>query len=95
MVSRLSWQDVIKRAPAIHPFVIEFPAYTKEEVIDIATLDCPADEDAHFYRAFTTTMYELVHRPCRNLNELRHLATLLFPKYLAPVKAGKCKFLFL
>jgi origin recognition complex subunit 5 len=88
MLSRYAWTDLLKKSHVAHPFILEFPHYSKEDILDIVSLDCPTDEDPRFYKNFARMMYETIHRPCKNLSELRHLVSLVFPKYLEPVKKG-------
>ena len=55
-------------------------------LLEILALDKPADEDdVGFYLSFVDLLYSVFHGPCRDLNELRHVAALLFPKYREPV----------
>lgn len=63
-----------------------------EEMLEILAKDCPADESPAFFRAFVELLYGVFHHSCKNLNELRHMAELLFPKYREPVISGASKF---
>eukprot|EP00041_Stephanoeca_diplocostata_P015743 m.301360 g.301360 ORF g.301360 m.301360 type:complete len:577 (+) comp20140_c0_seq2:164-1894(+) len=47
----------------------------------------PATEEL-LQRQFCGLLYDVFHGPCRDLNELRHVAHLLYPMYLEPVRAG-------
>ncbi len=37
---------------------------------------------------FAALLWSVFQGPCRDLNELRHLAALLFDKYTAPIRSG-------
>ncbi|KAI8587013.1 origin recognition complex, subunit 5 [Geranomyces variabilis] len=63
--------------------------YSREEVLQIIAQDCPSDEEPEFFTGFIAMLYEVFVHPCKDMRELRHLVTLLFPKYVEPVKAGK------
>ncbi len=47
------------------------------------------DEDRQFFMEFVELVHAVFQKPCRDLNEFRHIVLLLYPKYLAPVLAGK------
>jgi len=51
--------------------------------------DCPEEENKNFYYIFIELLYDVFNKPCRNLNELRHMAMLLYPKYIEPINEGK------
>jgi len=55
--------------------------------------DCPKDENKNFYYIFIELLYDVFNKPCRNLNELRHMAMLLYPKYIEPINEGNGKVL--
>lgn len=44
-----------------------------------------------FYVGFIHIIYQQFHRGCRNLNEFKYIASLLYPKYVEPVKFGNGK----
>ncbi|KAJ3184516.1 Origin recognition complex subunit 5 [Geranomyces variabilis] len=85
----LNWQDFRPRVDSVDPAIVEFPMYTREEVLQIIAQDCPSDEEPEFFTGFIAMLYEVFVHPCKDMRELRHLVSLLFPKYVEPVKAGK------
>ncbi|KAJ3166861.1 Origin recognition complex subunit 5 [Geranomyces variabilis] len=89
LISTLNWQDFRPRIDSVDPNIVEFPMYTREEVMQIIAQDCPSDEEPEFFTGFIAMLYEVFVHPCKDMRELRHLVTLLFPKYVEPVKAGK------
>ncbi|RUP46606.1 hypothetical protein BC936DRAFT_146737 [Jimgerdemannia flammicorona] len=54
----------------------------------ILAKDCPPTENLPFFIGFVEIIYDIFHRNCKDLNELRHLVSLLFPRYLQPVLDG-------
>ncbi|KAJ3150469.1 Origin recognition complex subunit 5 [Geranomyces michiganensis] len=88
-LSTLNWQEFRPRIDSVDPYIVEFPMYTREEVLQIIAQDCPCDEEPAFFMGFVAMLYEVFVHPCKDMRELRHLVTLLFPKYVEPVKAGK------
>lgn len=73
------------------PLTIDFPPYTAKEMLSIIQLDIPDSEkdDPEFFETFVKLIYDAFHRPCQNLNEMRHLVALLYPKYIEPVRSGR------
>ncbi|KAF7726968.1 Origin recognition complex subunit 5 [Apophysomyces ossiformis] len=49
--------------------------------------ECFELDDA-FYAGFTEIIYSIFNHNCKDLNELRYFAALLFPLYMKPVKDG-------
>ena len=92
MISKVSWTDLISLGNSlVNPLILEFPAYTRDEILDILSLDCPMDEQVDFYRTFVKIVYETVYRPTKNLDEIRTLSLVLFPKFIEPIQQGKAK----
>ncbi|PVU98833.1 hypothetical protein BB559_001226 [Furculomyces boomerangus] len=67
------------------PIILQFNQYKKSEVIKILELDCPENEPLAFFATFADSMYETFHRSCNDINELRQLISLLYPKYIQPI----------
>ena len=89
MISKVSWNDLLSFGNSlVNPIILEFPSYSREEILDILELDCPLDQELEFYRTFVKIVYETVYRPCRNLVEIKSLAKSLFPKFIEPVNKG-------
>ncbi|KAI9013224.1 origin recognition complex subunit 5 C-terminus-domain-containing protein [Gaertneriomyces semiglobifer] len=90
LLSDLSWPESFgSSGSSLYPYTIQFPSYNRSETLDIITLDCPPGEDLDFFRSFVEILYDVFITPCRDINELRHLVALLFPKYMEPVVSGK------
>jgi origin recognition complex subunit 5 len=89
LISSIIWEKFRGGTGFTEPYVVHFPAYSKAATLEILALDCPQPGDAELHHQFAVLLFDVFHGPCRDLNELRHLATLLFPLYRAPVKSGK------
>ncbi|ORY53464.1 hypothetical protein BCR33DRAFT_778865 [Rhizoclosmatium globosum] len=90
-VAALPWRQFQADAEESNQINIYFNAYSYAETRVILERDCPADEDdLAFYLRFVDLTQSVLHRACRDLNELRHIVALLFPKYKDPVIHGKC-----
>ncbi|KAJ2689121.1 hypothetical protein GGH99_002889 [Coemansia sp. RSA 1285] len=86
LISNVIWDKFRPRhGGAPEPFAICFPSYTKQQILDIVAKDCPADEPMPFFMTFVDAIYEVFHRNCVDLNELRHLVAMLYPKFVQPV----------
>ena len=93
MISQLAWQDVhhvCKKNIGISglPFYIEFPPLSKNQMMEMIKEECPTD-DVDFYLSFASIVYDTYQRPCRNLNEIKYLISILYPKYIEPIQQGK------
>ncbi|KAJ2479286.1 hypothetical protein IWW56_003193 [Coemansia sp. RSA 2131] len=90
LVSSVVWDKFRPRhGGAPDPELVFFANYTKPQVLAILEHDCPADEPPKFFLTFVDAIYEVFHRNCADLNELRHLAAMLFPKFVQPVYEGQ------
>jgi len=89
LISSIVWEKFRGGTGCTEPFLLHFPAYTKEATLEIIARDCPADEDPAFFKQFVQLLWGVFNGPCRDLNELRHLVALLFPRYLEPIRKGE------
>ncbi|KAI9505323.1 hypothetical protein GGI25_003647 [Coemansia spiralis] len=86
LISNVVWDKFRPRhGGAPDPIPIYFSAYTKSQILDIVAKDCPQDEPQAFFLTFVDAIYEVFHRNCVDLNELRHLVAMLYPKFVQPV----------
>ena len=59
MISKVSWNDLLSFGNSlVNPIILEFPSYSREEILDILELDCPLDQEPEFYRNFVKIVYE-------------------------------------
>ena len=66
--------------------------YFLVDTMKILIKECPPDEDSNFYLNFIELIYAIFHNPCNDINELRYISSLMFPKYREPVIQGECEF---
>lgn len=90
-ISHLSWSEFQAFSETIMPSTIYFPQYSKEEALRVISLDCPKDQELMFFLNFVDMVYVVFIKPCNDINELRHIVRLLFPKYIEPIVLGKVK----
>jgi origin recognition complex subunit 5 len=88
-ITHLKWIHL--KIPAYQPQnVVLFPAYSRQEILDIILKDCPKGECVDFFGNFVKLLYDVFHVPCNDLSELRYIVVLLFPKYIEPINQGIC-----
>ncbi|KAJ1744193.1 hypothetical protein LPJ68_000253 [Coemansia sp. RSA 1086] len=86
LVSNVVWDKFRPRhGGALEPTLVFFSNYTKQQILSIIEKDCPKDEPPKFFLTFVDAIYEVFHRNCVDLDELRHLVTMLYPKFVQPV----------
>ncbi|RUS17862.1 origin recognition complex subunit 5-like protein [Endogone sp. FLAS-F59071] len=84
LVSTIVWDKFRAKTGAYEPLLVRFSDYSK----NILARYCPSSEDLPFFLGFVEIVYDIFQRNCKDLNELRHLVSLLFPRYLQPVLDG-------
>ncbi|KAI9238731.1 hypothetical protein MVEG_05225 [Podila verticillata NRRL 6337] len=89
LITQIVWEKFRSKTGGYEPIVLNFPQYTKTETIAILERDMPSGEDPIMYMRFVDLVYDVFQRNCKDLNEIRHLVSLLFPLYVKPVKDGK------
>ncbi|KAJ2160725.1 hypothetical protein GGF46_002026 [Coemansia sp. RSA 552] len=86
LISNVVWDKFRPRHDgAPDPVMVFFPGYTKQQMLGIIARDCPDGEPDKFFLTFVDAVYEVFHRNCVDLNELRHLVAMLYPKFVQPV----------
>ncbi|KAJ2001599.1 hypothetical protein GGI04_003674, partial [Coemansia thaxteri] len=86
LISNVVWDKFRPRhGGAADPVSVYFPYYSKEQILQVLAKDCPLEEPAGFFLTFVDAVYEVFHRNCVDLNELRHLVAMLYPKFVQPV----------
>lgn len=86
MVSNVIWDKFRPRhGGAPDPLQMFFSYYTKQQMLDIVVSDCPTGEPTQFFLTFVDAVYVVFHRNCMDLQELRHLVAMLYPKFVQPV----------
>lgn len=86
-LTRDKFYSVIKIRISI---VFYFPEYSQKETARILLLYKPDGYDDSFYKNFLNLFLSVFYRFCRDINELRYMATINFEKYVEPIETGKC-----
>jgi origin recognition complex subunit 5 len=89
LISCLTWERVRGTANCFDPIPIHFPNYSKDETITILSRHRPVGSPESFYRSFVSQLWSVVGQVCQDINELRHLAIMLYAKYREPVESGE------
>lgn len=103
MISTVVFDKFRVRGGAYEPLVMRFPEYTKQDTIEILRKGYttrliqvegrdPVELNDEFVDGFSEIIYNIFNHNCKDINELRYLAALLFPIYIRPLKDGDCKF---
>lgn len=88
-VTDLTWDKFFSIIKLKLPIKFHFPPYTQDELSRILLFYKPEDCDEGFYKNFLDLFMSVFNRFCRDLNELRYMASINFEKYVEPIKAGK------
>ncbi|ESO91435.1 hypothetical protein LOTGIDRAFT_209785 [Lottia gigantea] len=88
-ISEIVWDKFRSGTGSCEPYILQFPDYSKDDLMKIMSLDCPTDYDVDFYSNFTNLVLSVFHLVCRDLKELRHLTMLNFDKYIEPIQKGE------
>lgn len=89
LLSEIVWEKFRTGSGYCEPFVVHFPDYSSDELIEIMMLDHPTEYEESFYRMYLSLVLSVFQMVCRNLKELHHLAKLNFQRYAEPVKNGE------
>lgn len=74
--------------------MVHFPEYTKEQLVEILARTSPhtlypfgklIKRNGKIFREFAAILYDTAYRFCRNLTEMQHLATQIYPSFVQPL----------
>lgn len=96
-ISNIVFEKFRIKGGSLEPYLIRFPEYTREDTLKILQLDFtpatiqsineePIELDRDFYTGFLEVIYSIFCHNCKDINELRYFASLLFPVYIQPLK---------
>ncbi|KAG1141164.1 hypothetical protein G6F37_008531 [Rhizopus arrhizus] len=99
LISNIPFEKFRVKGGAVEPLLIKFSEYSKEDTLKILQFDFKPsviqtdDEEQveltnEFYSGFAEIIYSIFCHNCKDLNELRYFAALLFPVYIKPLKEG-------
>lgn len=91
LISKVSWNSLHNGSSIVNPLIIEFPSYTRKEILNILEKDVPVGVNLKFYKDFIKIVYETVHKSSRNLCEISLICKRLFPLFIKPVLQGDIK----
>ncbi|KAJ3310346.1 Origin recognition complex subunit 5 [Boothiomyces sp. JEL0838] len=85
-ISFLKWNLLQKYLLYPQPLTVNFQKYSRDETVQILMLD---GKDFIKYEQFVGLVIDSISSVTTNLNELRYLCSVLYPKYIEPIKEGK------
>lgn len=88
MESEIVW-DKFRTPGLLEPYIVHFPNYTKEELLEIMSSDAPHSCAREVYQNYVKLLLSVFYVVCQSLSELRHLAAVNFSKYMEPVTNGE------
>ncbi|KAG2203665.1 hypothetical protein INT46_004299 [Mucor plumbeus] len=93
-ISNIVFEKFRVKGGSMEPYLIRFSEYTREDTLAILQLDFTptaidnVELDNDFYAGFLEVIYSIFCHNCKDINELRYFASLLFPVYIQPLKDG-------
>lgn len=84
-LSELPWTKYLSVMNTVSPISLHFPSYTRDQICEILSNDCPKDYERSFYEGYINVILKTFFTVTRNLRELRHLAEINFEKYCEPL----------
>lgn len=101
-ISNIVFEKFRIKGGGVEPYLIRFPEYTREDTLKILQLDFkpatiqsindePIELDSAFYTGFLEVIYSILSHNCKDINELRYFASLLFPVYIKPLKEERAQ----
>ncbi|KAG8189182.1 hypothetical protein JTE90_013716 [Oedothorax gibbosus] len=84
-ISELPWVKFRSQISSFNPMLLNFPNYSKSQMSEILSCECPPDYDADFYEGYVNVIMKTFFTVTRNLAELKHLARINFEKYCEPL----------
>ncbi|XP_008281132.1 origin recognition complex subunit 5 [Stegastes partitus] len=91
LLSEIVWDKFRPNTGCFEPLLLHFPDYSKGELQQILSQDKHPSYSAEFYSSYVNILLGVFYSVCRDLRELRHLASLNFPKFCEPLAEGKVK----
>ncbi|XP_067121961.1 origin recognition complex subunit 5 [Centruroides vittatus] len=89
LISEIVWEKFQQSTTTHEPYIIHFPDYNKDELLNIMALQCPPDISEELYRGYLKMVLGVFYIVTRNLKELQYLANLNFPKYIEYINLGE------
>uniref|UniRef100_F6TBB0 Origin recognition complex subunit 5 n=2 Tax=Ciona intestinalis TaxID=7719 RepID=F6TBB0_CIOIN len=88
-VSELPWEKFYNGTAIRDPYVMFFPDYSKDELVEVLCHLRPQETDLEFYKQYVGLVLSMFFFAFRDLRELRHLVEINFSFYEQPIVDGK------
>ncbi|GAB1606625.1 origin recognition complex subunit 5-like [Argonauta hians] len=88
LLTEIIWEKFRGNTGTYEPYIIHFPDYSREEILEIMLLDYPKDYPKELYNSYINLVLSVFYYVCRDLKELRHLAAINLEKFLEPLRNG-------
>ncbi|KAF8794957.1 origin recognition complex subunit 5-like [Argiope bruennichi] len=85
-ISELPWRAFRSQVNCFDPISLHFQDYSKDQIAEILTLDCPPEHTVVFYKSYVNVIMKTFFILTTNISELRHLAEINFEKYCEPLQ---------
>ncbi|KAJ9048662.1 Origin recognition complex subunit 5 [Entomophthora muscae] len=94
LIGKVPWENVRPSIGVRDPVVVHFPEYSKEELVEILARTSPhtlppfrgsIKKNGAVFRGFAALLYDTAYSSCRNLTEMQHLATQIYPVFVKPL----------
>lgn len=89
LMTEIVWEKFRTGTGYCEPYILHFPDYTRDEILTILTEDRPEGCEADFYSMYLNLLLSVFHMVCRDLREIRYLASLNYDQYCQPIRAGE------
>ncbi|XP_014770006.1 origin recognition complex subunit 5 isoform X1 [Octopus bimaculoides] len=86
LLTEIVWEKFRCNTGTYEPYIIHFPDYSREEILEIMSLDHPKEYPKELYDTYINLVLSVFYYVCRDLKELRHLASINLEKFLEPLK---------
>ena len=72
-ISEIIFEKFRQGSGVREPFQMQFPGYSKSELLEIMCLDAPAEHPQAFYHGYCQLLLSVFYNVCRDLKELSYL----------------------
>ena len=75
LLSQIVWEKFQVGTGFYGPMTLYFPDYSKSELLQIISKECPSGCPLEFFAAYCQLLMSVFHSVCRDLRELQHLVS--------------------
>ncbi|XP_023229629.1 origin recognition complex subunit 5-like [Centruroides sculpturatus] len=86
LISEIVWEKFQQSTTTYEPYIIHFPDYNKDELLNIMALQCPPDISEELYRGYLKMVLGVFYIVTRNLKELQYLVSFFVTNYVLSTK---------